>query len=436
MTTAPPGWTFDTVLVANRGEIARRIIRTARRLGLRTVAVCSEADLAAPHVREADGAVLIGPASAGESYLNADAILAAAARTGAGAIHPGYGFLSENADFARRVESAGLAFVGPTAAQLEAFGVKHTARALAQAVGVPVLPGTGLLRSAQEAVAEAAGIGFPVMVKATGGGGGIGMLACADEPAAAAAFTRVQRLAAANFSSGGVFLERLVRPARHVEVQIFGDGNGAVVVLGDRDCSLQRRNQKVIEEAPAPCLPADLRARLHEAARALAASVRYRSAGTVEFVYDPVQQEASFLEVNARLQVEHPVTEQVFGLDLVEQMLRLAGLGPASVASLLATTRSPAVMRSRPASTPRTRITAAAPALAWSPRSTGRAKLASGSMAGSGRDWRCRSTTTPWSARSSPTPLTVNRRWRPSARRWQRLASMACRPISACCVRS
>ena len=336
MTTAPPGWTFDTVLVANRGEIARRIIRTGRRLGLRTVAVYSEADLAAPHVREADGAVLIGPASVGESYLNADAVLAAAARTGAGAIHPGYGFLSENADFARRVESAGLAFVGPTPAQLEAFGVKHTARALAQAVGVPLLPGTGLLRSAQEAAAEAAGIGFPVMVKATGGGGGIGMLACADEPAAAAAFTRVQRLAAANFSSGGVFLERLVRPARHVEVQIFGDGNGAVLVLGDRDCSLQRRNQKVIEEAPAPCLPADLRARLHEAARALAASVRYRSAGTVEFVYDPVQQEASFLEVNARLQVEHPVTEQVFGIDLVEQMLRLAGLGPASVASLLA----------------------------------------------------------------------------------------------------
>ncbi|MCW2906668.1 MAG: Urea carboxylase [Actinomycetia bacterium] len=336
MTTAPPGWAFGTVLIANRGEIARRIIRTARGLGLRTVAVYSEADLAAPHVREADDAAAIGPASARDSYLNAEAILAAAARTGAGAIHPGYGFLSENADFARRVEAAGLAFVGPAPEQLDAFGVKHTARARAQAAGVPLLAGTGLLGSPQEAVDAARAIGFPVMVKATGGGGGIGMLACADEPAVTRAFTQVQRLAAANFGTGGIFLERFVRPARHVEVQIFGDGAGRVAVLGDRDCSLQRRNQKVLEEAPAPALPAALRARLHESARALAVSVRYRSAGTVEFVYDPVRQEASFLEVNARLQVEHPVTEEVFGIDLVEQMLRLAGLGPSGVASLLA----------------------------------------------------------------------------------------------------
>ena len=332
-------WVFDTVLVANRGEIARRVIRSARTLGLRTVAVYSEADRAAPHVREADEAVLIGQARPQDSYLNADAILAAAKSAGAGAIHPGYGFLSENADFARAVEEAGIGFVGPTPEQLEAFGAKHTARTLARGAGVPMMAGTGLLETAEDAVAQARLIGFPVMVKATGGGGGIGLQACADEAAVAEAFARVQRLAAVSFSDsggGGVFLERLVRPARHVEVQVFGDGTGRVALLGDRDCSLQRRNQKVIEEAPAPGLPPSLRRRLHEAAHALAASVGYRSAGTVEFVYDPVRQEASFLEVNARLQVEHPVTEEVFGVDLVAQMLRLAGQGPGGVAGFMA----------------------------------------------------------------------------------------------------
>ena len=331
------GWAFDTVLVSNRGEIARRVIRTARRLGLRTVAVYSTADIAAPHVREADEAVLIGKSRPQDSYLNGPGILSAAKFSGAGAIHPGYGFLSENADFARQVEEAGLAFVGPTPAHLEAFGAKHTARALARAAGVPMMDGTGLLASAEQAVAEASRIGFPVMVKATGGGGGIGLLACRDEGEVADAFARVQRLSAANFATAGVFLERLVRPARHVEVQVFGDGTGQVVVLGDRDCSLQRRNQKVVEEAPAPGLPPSLRRRLHEAARGLAASVAYRSAGTVEFVYDPVRQEASFLEVNARLQVEHPVTEEVYRVDLVEQMLRLAGQGADGVAEFMTT---------------------------------------------------------------------------------------------------
>ena len=330
------GWAFDTVLIANRGEIARRVIRTARRLGLRTVAVYSTADIAAPHVREADEAILIGKARPQDSYLNGTGILSAAKLSGAGAIHPGYGFLSENADFARQVEEAGLAFVGPTPAHLAAFGAKHTARALARAVGVPMMAGTGLLASAEQAVAEARRIGFPVMVKATGGGGGIGLLACHDAGEVAEAFVRVQRLAGASFGTAGVFLERLVRPARHVEVQVFGDGTGQVVVLGDRDCSLQRRNQKVIEEAPAPGLPPSLRRQLHQAARELAASVAYRSAGTVEFVYDPARQEASFLEVNARLQVEHPVTEEVYRVDLVEQMLRLAGQGPAGVAEFMA----------------------------------------------------------------------------------------------------
>jgi urea carboxylase len=232
------GWAFDTVLVSNRGEIARRVIRTARRLGLRTVAVYSTADIAAPHVREADEAVLIGKSRPQDSYLNGPGILSAAKFSGAGAIHPGYGFLSENADFARQVEEAGLAFVGPTPAHLEAFGAKHTARALARSAGVPMMAGTGLLASAEQAVAEAGRIGFPVMVKATGGGGGIGLLACHDAGEVADAFARVERLATANFAAGGVFLERLVRPARHVEVQVFGDGTGQVVVLGDRDCSL------------------------------------------------------------------------------------------------------------------------------------------------------------------------------------------------------
>ncbi|MCW2934520.1 MAG: Urea carboxylase, partial [Actinomycetia bacterium] len=352
-------WAFGTVLIANRGEIARRVIRTARRLGLRTVAVYSEADRAAPHVREADQGMLVGGPRAQDSYLNGPAILEAAKTCGAGAVHPGYGFLSENAGFARDVESAGLAWVGPTPAQLEAFGAKHTARALARAAGVPLMPGTELLSSASEAVEAASLIGFPVMLKATGGGGGIGMAACYSEPAVAEAFDRVSRLAAAHFggypaaatpapgagtqhgAAAGVFLERLVRPARHVEVQVFGDGKGGVTVLGDRDCSLQRRNQKVIEEAPAPCLPPSVRRQLHEAARSLAASVTYRSAGTVEFVYDPIRRQASFLEVNARLQVEHPVTEEVYGVDLVEQMLRLAGLGPGGVASFVGTRHVP-----------------------------------------------------------------------------------------------
>ncbi|MCX5266608.1 5-oxoprolinase/urea amidolyase family protein [Streptomyces sp. NBC_00199] len=316
--------TFDTVLVANRGEIAVRIIRTARELGLRTVAVYSDPDRSAPHVRLADEAVRLGPAPAKESYLDADLVLRAAKDTGAGAIHPGYGFLSEDASFARRCADAGIVFVGPTPEQLELFGAKHTARAAAKAAGVPLAPGTDLLESLAEAQEKAQVIGYPVMLKATGGGGGIGMSACSGPDELADAWERVQRVAAASFATAGVFLERLVRDARHVEVQVFGDGEGGVVVLGDRDCSLQRRNQKVLEEAPAPGIPDHVRARLAAGARDLCASVRYRSAGTVEYVYDAAREEAYFLEVNTRLQVEHPVTEEIYGVDLVGWMLRLA----------------------------------------------------------------------------------------------------------------
>ncbi|MGV9456425.1 urea carboxylase [Streptomyces sp. NPDC003635] len=316
--------TFDTLLVANRGEIATRIIRTARRLGLRTVAVYSDPDRGAAHVRLADEAVRLGPAPAKESYLDAASVLQAAKDTGAGAVHPGYGFLSEDAGFARRCAEAGIVFVGPTPEQLELFGAKHTARAAAQAAGVPLAPGTGLLPDAAAALAAAEAIGYPVMLKATGGGGGIGMQACHGPADLADAWDRVQRVAAASFSSTGVFLERLVERARHVEVQVFGDGHGRVVTLGDRDCSLQRRNQKVLEEAPAPGLPDHIRRQLATSARDLCAGVDYRSAGTVEFVYDAVREEAYFLEVNTRLQVEHPVTEEIYGIDLVEWMLRLA----------------------------------------------------------------------------------------------------------------
>lgn len=319
---------FDTLLVANRGEIACRIIESARKIGLRTVAVFSEADRGAKHVRLANEAVLLGPAPAKESYLRVDAILAAAAATGAGAIHPGYGFLSEDAGFAEAVEAAGLVFVGPTPEQLRIFGTKHTARDAAQRAGVPMIAGSGLLEDLDAAIGAAGEIGFPLMLKATGGGGGIGMAVCRNEADLTESYARVARLATSSFGTAGVFAERYIEHARHVEVQIFGDGEGRVVSLGDRDCSLQRRHQKVLEEAPAPDLPAALREELHRSSRALCASVGYRSAGTVEFVYDPVRQEASFLEVNARLQVEHPVTEAITGVDLVEWMLNLAQARP------------------------------------------------------------------------------------------------------------
>ncbi|WP_319447068.1 MULTISPECIES: urea carboxylase [unclassified Mycobacterium] len=314
----------DTVLIANRGEIAVRLVSAARSVGLRTVAVFSDADRAAPHVRMADQAVRLGPAAPSASYLRADAILNAAKTTGAGLIHPGYGFLSEDAEFASAVEAAGLVFVGPTPHQLRVFGSKHTARAAARAAGVPVFAGSELLDGPTAAVEAAAEIGYPVMLKATGGGGGIGMQVCRDATELRVAFERVARVAERSFGSAGMFVEKFVEHARHVEVQIFGDGTGRVVSLGDRDCSLQRRNQKVIEEAPAPALPEEVRAQLHSSSLALAAAVDYRSAGTVEFVYDPRRKEASFLEVNARLQVEHPVTEAVTGIDLAGWMFRLA----------------------------------------------------------------------------------------------------------------
>ncbi len=315
---------FETVLIANRGVIACRIIRTATAMGCKTVAVYSDADAAAAHTRAADLAVRLGPAAAAESYLRGDAVIEAALATGAGAIHPGYGFLSENADFAAAVRAAGLIFVGPTPEQLRLFGDKQAAREAARVAGVPLVPGSGSLGSVEEAVAAAASIGYPVMIKAAGGGGGIGLAVARDADQVAAGFASVARLAGANFSSAGVFLERYVGRARHVEVQVFGAGDGRMITLGTRDCSLQRRNQKVIEEAPAFGLDPALTERLLAGATALTGSVGYASAGTVEFLLDVDRCEPSFLEVNARLQVEHPVTEQVTGVDLVRWMIMLA----------------------------------------------------------------------------------------------------------------
>jgi urea carboxylase len=314
---------FRKVLIANRGAVACRIIRTLKSMGVGSVAVYSEADAHALHVRQADEAYCIGPAPASASYLDLERMLHAAQVSGAGAIHPGYGFLSENAAFAEACEERGLIFLGPTPEQMRDFGLKHRARELAQASGLPLLPGTGLLADAEGARREAGRIGYPVMLKSTAGGGGIGMQLCRDGETLTAAFDSVQRLGRNNFANAGVFLERAIERARHLEVQIFGDGKGKVIALGERDCSLQRRNQKVIEETPAPNLSPEVRSELLETARRLGAAVAYRSAGTVEYIYDPDSGDFYFLEVNTRLQVEHGVTEAVTGIDLVEWMVRL-----------------------------------------------------------------------------------------------------------------
>lgn len=311
-----------TVLVANRGAIATRIIRTLRKMGYRSVAVYSDVDVGSLHVAQADEAVCIGPAPAAESYLNASRIIEVALETGAGFIHPGYGFLAENAEFAEACEAAGIVFIGPSPENIRTFGLKHCARALAQESGVPLAPGSGLLTDEDAAAHAGNAIGYPVMLKATAGGGGIGMRICEDGPSVRESFAAVARLGAGNFGDAGVFLERYIANARHIEVQIFGDGSGRIMPLGERDCSLQRRNQKVVEEAPAPNLDDAIRSQLIAAAVRLAEAAQYRSAGTVEFLFDAERKEFYFLEMNTRLQVEHGVTEEVMDLDLVEWMVR------------------------------------------------------------------------------------------------------------------
>jgi acetyl-CoA carboxylase biotin carboxylase subunit len=316
-----------SVLVANRGEIARRVIRGCRALGVRAIAVYSEADAAWPHVADADEAVAIGPAPARQSYLDIERVIDAARRTGAQAIHPGYGFLSENWRFAQACEAAGLVFIGPSWPVIQQMGDKIGARRIMAAAGVPVVPGSDGPVDSVDAAREVAGrTGYPVMLKASAGGGGIGMVKVSDEAALPSAFASAQRRAQAAFGSGGLFLERYVEGARHVEVQVFGDAAGHVVHLHERECSIQRRHQKLIEETPAPHLSAALKARLTAAAVTGARSVGYVNAGTMEFIV--TGEEFFFLEMNTRLQVEHPVTEEVTGLDLVQAQLRVAAGEP------------------------------------------------------------------------------------------------------------
>ncbi|NMY49604.1 urea carboxylase [Pseudomonas sp. WS 5011] len=315
---------FNKLLIANRGAIACRILRTLRALDVQGVAVYSEADAASLHIQQADEAHSLGEGPAANTYLVVEKILAVAKQSGATAIHPGYGFLSENAAFAEACEAAGIAFVGPTPEQLRVFGLKHTARALAKQHGVPMLEGTELLENLDAALVAGEQVGYPVMLKSTAGGGGIGMRVCNSAAELSDAFEAVKRLGQNNFSDSGVFIEKYIQRARHLEVQVFGDGRGEVLALGVRDCSVQRRNQKVLEETPAPNLPVGMAEELCAAAIKLAKAVSYRSAGTVEFVYDSEAARFYFLEVNTRLQVEHGVTEQVWGVDLVRWMIELA----------------------------------------------------------------------------------------------------------------
>jgi acetyl-CoA carboxylase, biotin carboxylase subunit len=322
---------LDSVLVANRGEIARRVIRTARRMGIRAVAVYSDADADLPFVREADEAVNIGPAQPAQSYLDAAAVIAAAGKTGVAAVHPGYGFLAENADFARQVIAAGLTWIGPDPAAIDQMGDKIRARNLMERAGVPVAPGSREpVTDLDAAIAEADRIGYPLMVKAAAGGGGIGMGVAASQADLRAAFETARSRAERFFGSPEILLERYVSSARHVEVQILGLADGTVLALGERDCSVQRRHQKVAEETPSPGVSAALRGQMLAAAVRAGQAVGYRGAGTVECLVDTATGSFMFLEMNTRLQVEHPVTELVTGIDLVEQQFRIAAGEPPS----------------------------------------------------------------------------------------------------------
>ena len=313
---------IQKVVIANRGEIASRVIRTAKRLGIRTVAVHSEADARAVHVGEADERVPIGPAAARDSYLKVEQILEAAQKTGADAVHPGYGFLSESAEFAKACRDAGLTFIGPPIEAIAAMASKVASRAVAERANVPVIPGTAELASADEAVAAAERVGFPVLLKPSGGGGGIGMSTAQSADEIVKHFQGVRERAQRFFGDGAVYLEKLLAQPRHVEVQVAGDAHGHLVHLGERECSIQRRHQKVVEETPSPAVDEELRERLVQAALRLARAVGYSSLGTVEMLVEG--RELYFLEMNTRLQVEHTVTEMVTGLDLVEWQFRVA----------------------------------------------------------------------------------------------------------------
>ncbi|MCW1913130.1 acetyl-CoA carboxylase biotin carboxylase subunit [Luteolibacter sp. GHJ8] len=318
------------VLVANRGEIALRIIRACRELDIESVAVYSEADVDSMHVHLADEAVCIGPASSKESYLKPDRIIAAAEITEADAIHPGYGFLSENARFAEICESCNIKFIGPSAKVISMMGDKATARATAIANGVPITPGSEILADEKEGLAEAKRIGFPVMIKATAGGGGRGMRPCFSAEEFSALYKAASNEALAAFGNGDCYLEKLVLNPHHVEFQVIADTHGNFIQLGERDCSMQRRNQKIIEECPSPLLSPELRARMAEASVALIKNIGYENAGTIEYLVDDKGENFYFMEMNTRIQVEHPVTEEVMGCELIKEQIRIASGDPLS----------------------------------------------------------------------------------------------------------
>jgi acetyl-CoA carboxylase biotin carboxylase subunit len=319
---------FQKVLVANRGEIALRVIRACRELGVQTVAVYSEADRESLHVRFADDDVCIGPPPARQSYLNIARIIAAAEITGADAIHPGYGFLAENAEFARICRASNITFIGPLPEQIEAMGDKASARRLAANAGVRTVPGSeGILESPDEALTVAESIGFPVLIKASAGGGGKGMRIAREPEQFSQMFSLAQNEALAAFGNGAVYVEKYLDRPRHIEIQVLGDTHGRIAQLGERDCSIQRRHQKLIEESPSPVVDAELRARIGEAAIRLAAAIGYQGAGTLEFLLDPGGC-FYFMEMNTRIQVEHPVTEMVTGFDLVKEQIRIAAGEP------------------------------------------------------------------------------------------------------------
>ncbi|MFT4592128.1 MAG: propionyl-CoA carboxylase alpha chain, partial [Gammaproteobacteria bacterium] len=315
---------FDKILIANRGEIACRVIKTARKMGIKTVAVYSDADKEALHVQMADEAVHIGPSPSAESYLIADKILAACKKTGAQAVHPGYGFLSENSSFAESLAKEGIAFIGPGKKAIESMGDKITSKKIAAKAGVNTVPGyTDVIKDAEHAVEISREIGYPVMLKASAGGGGKGMRVVGNDDECRDGFLRATNEAKSSFGDDRVFAEKFVQEPRHIEIQIMADSHGNTVYLGERECSIQRRHQKVIEEAPSPFLDEATRQSMGEQSVALAKAVDYQSAGTVEFIVD-AERNFYFLEMNTRLQVEHPVTEFVTGLDLVELMIRVA----------------------------------------------------------------------------------------------------------------
>jgi acetyl-CoA carboxylase biotin carboxylase subunit len=325
---------FRKVLIANRGEIALRVIRACKELGIRTVAVFSEADRESLHVRFADEEVCIGPPPARESYLNIPRIIAAAEITGADAIHPGYGFLAENAEFSEICERSGITFIGPTPTQIRLMGDKAAARRTMREVGVPIVPGTDVLQDVDEALEVARGIGFPVLIKAAAGGGGKGMRVAQDEAEFPRQFSMARNEAAAAFGDDSVYVEKYLARPRHIEFQILGDQHGRVVHLGERDCSIQRRHQKLIEEALSPALTPELRAKMGDAAVRGAKSIDYVGAGTIEFLLDE-DTSFYFMEMNTRIQVEHPVTEMVTGYDLVKEQIRAAAGLPLSIAETL-----------------------------------------------------------------------------------------------------